>query len=624
MPNQAPLHPVLDAPVVPAPSLIPDPIPDPTPDRRSRPLLRLDAAWRLGPRPVGLFLWHRAAMALGVPAARLRNPTAIEGPILPPTAPPAPPLPEGEAARLLRAAAALPEAPDWHGPFDPTAPAIGMDLFRPGDVRPVWERHRFADVLLLAQGARIDPAGGHLARAEALLHGWAAANPAFRGPAWACGQEAALRALTLALILALLDADRGPPKGGRALLGLLSRRIAATPAYAAAQDNNHAISEPAGSFACALLLGDQPGAALAGRRLAAAVARLVAPDGGFAQVSAGYARLALDTLSVAEWLRRRHGAPPFPAPLPARAAALAAWLHRVVAADGTGPALGVEDGSALADLGLHGPADARGSVERAARLFADASSGAMDDAGAAWLGLPCPAARLDRPARWVAAGTMGWRAGGATALLRTGPLRFRPAQSDLLHLTLRDGATTVLRDGGTGSYNPPSPGWWPGWWDAIAGAAAHNAPVFDGQDPMPRAGRFLLARWPRLGPLPDGAWRRDSTGNSHDRRLVVDGRCWMIEDLLSGPFRQVALHWRLCPGDWRLTDDGVAGPAATLRVTADAPLSLRLAGGWESPAYGALRPVPLLVVTAAAPVSRIVTAVMLPPAGRQEDAPDAA
>jgi hypothetical protein len=579
-----------------------------SPQLRGAALLRLDAAWRLGPRPVGLFLWHRATMALGLPARRLRNPAAIEAPMLPATAPPAPPLPDGAADRLLRAAAALPAAPDWHGPFDGAAPALGMDLFRAGDVRPVWEGHRFGELLLLAQAARIDPAGGHLARAEALLRGWVAANPAFRGPAWACGQEAALRALALALALALLDADRGLPRGARGLLGLCARRIAATPAYAAAQDNNHAISEPAGAFACALLLGDRRAAGQAARRLSAAVARLVAPDGGFAQVSAGYARLALDTLSVAEWLRRRHGAPAFPAPLPARAAALAAWLHRVVAPDGTGPAIGVEDGSALADLGLRGPADARGSVERAARLFAGASAGQADDPGCAWLGLPCPDAGLDRPARWAAAGTMGWAAGGATALLRTGPLRFRPAQSDLLHLTLRDGAATVLRDGGTGSYNPPSPG----WWEAIGAAAAHNAPVFDGRDPMPRAGRFLLARWPRLGTVPGGAWTRDHAGNRTERRVSAEGRDWIIEDRLAGPFRQVAWHWRLPPGDWRLAADGVAGAAARITICADAPLSLRLAEGWESPAYGALRPVPILVVAGAAPLSRLLTRVTLP------------
>jgi hypothetical protein len=202
-------------------------------------------------------------------------------------------------------------------------------------------------------------------------------------------------------------------------------------------------------------------------------------------------------------------------------------------------------------------------------------------------------------------------AGGAAALLRTGPLRFRPSQADLLHLVLRDGATLVLRDGGTGSYNPPSKG----WWDAIAGAAAHNAPVFDGREPMPRAGRFLLARWPRLHALPDGAARRDADGNRHERRVAVSGRCWTIEDRLAGPFQAVALRWRLAAGEWRLDGNGVTGDAAAIRLSADAPLALSLEQGWESPAYGALRPVPVLVARAAAPVARIVTRVTLPAEG---------
>ncbi len=41
----------------------------------------------------------------------------------------------------------------------------------------------------------------------ALLADWARWNPPFRGPHWACGQEAALRALHLALALALAGED---------------------------------------------------------------------------------------------------------------------------------------------------------------------------------------------------------------------------------------------------------------------------------------------------------------------------------------------------------------------------------------------------------------------------------
>ena len=567
----------------------------------------VDAACRLGPRPVMLRLADRALRAVGLPQARLQDRPAPAGRFLPTVAPPPPGLCRAEAARVLRAAAALPTHPDWHRRFDPKAHALSIELHRHGGARPVWEASRLAAVPLLVQAARLDPGGPHLARAEALLGLWCLENPPFRGVGWACGQEAAFRALHLALALALLDADRDPPPAARALLSICARRIAATPLYALAQDNNHPVSEAAGAFACALLLGrDSRGAAA---RLSARVARLVAPDGGFAQVSPGYARLLLDTLSVAEWLRRRHGAPAFPAPLAARAAALAGWLHRIVE-PGTGatPALGLEDGSALADLSLRGPADARGSVERAARLFACSGADMPEDPGCAWLGLRRPRLSLVRARRWQASGTAGWCEAGAAALLRTGPLRFRPGQCDLLHVSLRDGATWVIRDGGTGSYDPPAE--W--WWAKMSGAAGHNAPVFDGAEPMRRAGRFLLSRWPTVSALRDGAALRDQRGNEVLREISVGGRAWTVRDRLSGPFSRVAWHWRLCPGEWSLTPDGAQGPAARITVESDAPLRLELVTGWESPAYGAVRPARVLRVEASAPVAQVVTRIALP------------
>jgi hypothetical protein len=317
----------------------------------------------------------------------------------------------------------------------------------------------------------------------------------------------------------------------------------------------------------------------------------------------------LDVLAIAEWLRRRHAAPAFPAPLTERAAALAGWLHRIIApTTGATPRLGLEDGSAFADLSLAGPADARASVERAARLFAGRGADTPEDPGCAWLDLPRPGQAMDRPARWRAAGTMGWAEGHAMALLRTGPLRFRPGHADLLHLSLRDGAEWVLRDGGTGRYDPPE-SW---WWAALAGAAAHNAPVFDKAEPMPRAGRFLLARWPATRPTPDGGALRDARGNGVARSVRAEGRRWVVDDRLSGPFRSVAWHWRLCPGAWRLAQGGIGGEAATISVIADAPLRCELVDGWESPSYGAIAPAPVLLVTASAPVGRVITTIDLP------------
>ena len=545
-------------------------------------------------------------MAWGGPARALAGATPAEGPFLPALAPSAPAV---GSPLVMAAVAALPARFDWHGPFDGATPSLGLDLFRQGDVRPVWEINRLAALPLLAQAAQLDPTGDHLTRAEALLADWCAANPPFRGPAWACGQEAALRAVNLAVALALLNADREPPPGARALLRLCATRIAATPHYAAAQDNNHAVSEPAGAFACALLLGERGEASRHARLLSARVARLVGPAGGFAQVSPGYTRLLLDTLSVVEWLRARHGLPPFPAPLTERAAAATRWLHCLTdPATGATPRLGVEDGSALADLSKVGSQDARASVERAARLFAGEGADLPADPGCAWLGLPCPDARLERPARWTAEGVMGWRQGCALALLRGGRLRFRPSQADLLHLTLVRNGVEILRDGGTGAYNPPALWWGP----ALAGAAAHNGPVFDGAEPMPRAGRFLLARWPRLSALPAGFALVDARGNRTARSVAVEGHVWTVTDELGGPFRLVAWHWRLPTGPWTLQADRATGPTATLHFAADAPVTLRLAPGFESPAYGAIAPALVLLVEAAAPLTRLITTVTLP------------
>lgn len=514
------------------------------------------------------------------------------------------------AAVLARAAQVVPA--DWHGPFPVTASAWPADLFGPGDVRPVWERNRWAELPLLAQAARLDPNGGHLARAEALLADWSAANPPFRGPNWACGQEAALRVLHLGLALGLLGAARkNPPEGARAMLALHARRIAATPAYALAQDNNHPVSEAAGLFACGLLLRDAALARRGSARLASAVRRLVAPCGAFAQLSTGYHRLLLDVLAVAEWLRRHLDGPPADPVATARTAAAAAWLYRLTdPATGATPRLGHQDGSAFADLALAGPADARPSVERAARLFASHGAGFHTDPGCAWLGLG-PATAWLRPAgAWSSEGLLGWHQGGAAAFLRTGPLRFRPGQADLLHLDLWDGAVALLRDGGTGAYNPTPA-------DRqraalLAGTAGHNTVEFDGEDQMPRVSRFLFARWPRTGWLPDGAWMRDHRGRRHERRVAADGRCWTVEDRLAGRFATVALRWRLAPADWRATRSGATSALGCIDIAGDAPLTYEVETGWESPAYGEIVPVPVLVTRAAAPIACMQTRITLP------------
>jgi hypothetical protein len=510
--------------------------------------LTLDAAWRLGPRPVALALagrgpWARRRLARQLPGISLADPMGGE------------------------------------------------------DLRPLWEGHRWAELPALAragEGARIAP----------FVADWLAAHPPFAGPLWLCGQEAALRALHLLLAAAL--ARTAPP---REALALLARRIAANPAYAMAQDNNHPISEAAGLAACGHALGDAAMAARGERRFARAIQRLVAPDGSFAQPSPAYHRLMLDVASVLEWLRAHNGAPPLDPITRARLGAATEWLLRIVCGEtGALPRIGHQDGSCFADLSDAGSDDARGSIERAARLFCDCTAGFAADPGCRLLGLPTPDARFFLESDWRSRGFLGRQSGGARALLRTGPLRFRPGHADLLHLDLWDGRLNLLRDAGSFAYNPRDR-------DraaAFQSTAAHNTIAFDGEDQMPRLGPFLFARWPRTGLLPDGGWMRDWRGRRHAREVFADGRAWRVVDRVEGPFREGALHWRLAPGPWRLTAAGVDGPAASLALAADGPLALDLIAGEESLAYGRASEAPVLRVAFVPGVSRIETEIRLP------------
>jgi hypothetical protein len=500
-------------------------------------VLRADAGLRLGPRAVALALAARGPWMRPLLALRLR----------------------GAAGRMARR--------------EP-------DLMAGPDVRPLWEAHRWADLPAVAPD-ELAPR----------VTAWLAAHPPFDGLLWRCGQEAAIRALHLALSAALHR--QAPPAGAMALL---ARRIGANPAYAMAQDNNHPVSEAAGLLACGLALGEAAMAQRGARRLDRAILRLVDPDGGFAQPSPAYHRMLLDTVAVAEWLAARQGGPVLGAEARTRMAAATRWLHRLACLEtGALPRFGHQDGSCLADLSRCGPDDARGSLERAARLFCAASAGWPKDAGCARLGLAAPAATFAVAEEWQGGGYSGLSGRGLRAILRTGlghggALRFRPNHADLLHLDVWDGALNLLRDGGTGSYNPAER-----WWlTHLQGTAAHNTAAFDGEDQMPRIGPFLFARWPRLSPLPDGAALRDHRGRCHAREVFALPDGLRVRDTLGGAFHRAVLRWRLAPGAWRLTGDGVALGRHRLVVRAAAPLTLRVVQGWESLAYGQVTACPVL------------------------------
>lgn len=460
--------------------------------------------------------------------------------------------------------AAAAEVTGWFGPVPEamrTLPALAVPTNAAFDIRRVWEQARLADLPALPPD-----------RAEALVRSFVAANPPFRGPHWACGQEAAIR---LAHLLAAAGAEPLRP-GMRALVALHRDRIQATLGYAMAQDNNHATSEAAGLWIAGMVLDEAETAARGRALLERAVLRLFLPGGAFAQQSMRYQALALAMPAFAQRMAAARGRPGLSAAALARLRQGAGWLGRIAGPRGAAWRVGHDDGS---------------------RLFATDEAGILDLAEAAF----GPRPDAGGPA-WLDAegGFAGLAEGRLRAFLRLPVQKFRPAQADALHLELWLGETCLLGDAGTALYNfnadPAAPD--------LARTAAHNTIAFDDDDQMPRLGRFLYAAWLRPGELAAAPGRmlgayRDWKGRCHRREVRLSAAGLAVEDRFDGRFAQATARFRLPEAPWRIEGASLLGGPLAIAVAGAA--RLRLVRLPFAPAYGRWTTTPALEAIADRP-----------------------
>jgi hypothetical protein len=497
-----------------------------------------------------------------------------------------------------------------------------------GDIKLIWEFSRMDWILPFAQRARQGD-GESVHRLNRWLADWNERNPPYRGPNWKCGQEASIRVLHLATGALILGDVHHPLTGLRDLVHVHLQRIAPTMQYAVGQDNNHGSSEAAalfvgGSWLAAAGVPDGVRWEAAGRRLLEnRVDRLVGREGTFSQYSLNYHRLLMDTLSVTEVWRRALERPEFSDRLRERASAAARWLHAMISsATGDGPNVGANDGAELLPLADTNYRDYRPSVQLGMAVFtgtrAYGAKGSWNH-GLAWLGVAVPDAAAPEPSSYVAddGGFAVLRRGSAMALLRYPRFRFRPSQSDVLHLDLWIGETNLLRDAGSFSYNTE-----PGWLQYFGGTAGHNTVQFDARDQMPRLGRFLFGDWLSptiLEPLDEdaressfGAGYRDRAGAVHERRVRLSGNSMSVCDEVRSFTRKAVLRWRLAPGSWRVDRSsesavvvsGDTSGGARLSVRSSTPLvRAELVEGWESRYYMARTSLPVLEIEVAKPAT---------------------
>lgn len=515
--------------------------------------------------------------------------------------------------------------PDWHAdPFVRSSRlnpdqdwAEALAAIRESDVKPYWELSRFYWLPQFSQAAHNGDRDAAL-RAEHWLQNWITANPPFRGINWACGQEAAIRLMNLALSALILDNWRSPSPALKWLIETHARRIQPTLFYALGQDNNHGTVEAcalfiAGTWGKVWAMPDAEHIARTGRKwLNDRALRMIQPDGSPCQYSTTYHRANLEGFCMAGLWSVRTQNSGLGADAAARVVEGARWLHAITDPEtGDAPNTGANDGSHLFNVPPANYRDFRPTIAMVAALF---------DYARPWPNYVDP--RLAELG--VAVGSRVWpisvsvisndggffllRKGKALALMRYPRFKFRPSQSDLLHIDFWVDGKNLLRDAGTYSYNTD-----PRWVNYFGGTASHNTVQFDGRDQMPRLSRFLLGDWLTTERLQSfqsdcqtsqfGAGYRDNQGACHHRQVNLHDSGLQVKDDVHGFACSAVLRWRLTPGDWQLekTLHGpsltLAGEAVSLKVSASVPIMrCEVVQGWESRHYLEKTPLPVLEV----------------------------
>ncbi len=521
--------------------------------------------------------------------------------------------PDWFANPLTRARMKNTDSP-WHSiaDFDPEV----------GDIKFIWELSRWSWLPAFAERGKSER--GEVERLNNWLEDWVQNNPPYQGPNWKCGQEASLRVLHLIVAGEILAPES---KGARTqgfidLIHLHLKRIAPTVSYATAQDNNHGTSEAAalfigGSYLATHGEGAQKNdgakwGALGRKLLENRVAKLVADDGSFAQYSVNYHRLMLDALSLAEWWRAKNSLPVFSKTLVTKMQAASDWLYRLTD-DQTGdaPNIGANDGAQILQLTDAPYRDFRPAAALATALWHGTRAYPENQNCTnhlAWLGLNgklAPLHAVDMNAAGEDGGFAVINQGVTRAVLRFPKFRFRPAQADALHLDLWHKGQNLLRDGGTYSYNTS-----PQDMAYFGGAATHNTVSFDGHDQMPRLGRFLFGDWlsaellksPTQRDSTAAARYRDKFGCTHERHVALNQNVVLVTDELSEFKSEAVLRWRLMPDTYNLdivdsTHIVLNGPALSLRISSDTPITAQLVQGFESRHYFEKTPLPVLEIT---------------------------
>ena len=501
--------------------------------------------------------------------------------------------------------------------YDTAVPWWRVEHFDPraGDIKDLWEPARCAWIYDLARGWLLTGDDTFVLALRSGITTFLRSSPPFRGPHWACGQEASIRALAwLWAEGACGDAPSFDDAARGELLDALAwsgERVADAFGYAQSQRNNHGLSEATGLIAIGARLRDtEPRAERWIERGRRALERMIpdqiAADGWYIQHSFTYARLALDQLTIARRVLRAVGRDLTPRAQERVRALIDLMAACIDPESGDLPNHGANDGAYVLPLSTRPYRDFRPSLTAGAATFdAPLPDSVKPNAETlAWLRAEAPARRPAARTPWVKTGPSGWAVAatsGVRVFARAGRYRSRPGHIDPGHIDVWIGGKAAAMDAGTFRYMAPAP-----WNNGLTDIEVHNTVAITGVEAARRGPRFLWLAWPRaridsasvigdeiLIDITNESWQY--RGITHRRRCTLRGDGALIVDEIRGrPTFAAPVHVH-----WLLEEEGSVSVAssetATVTEVRGDPESTR---GWASDSYGVKRPVRSVRLTA--------------------------
>jgi len=488
-----------------------------------------------------------------------------------------------------------------------------LDATTAGDHKNIWELSRHQHLTLVAQAFALTGDSRYSRFVTGQIQHWWRENPFQCGINWASSLEVAFRALSWIWIFHLVGQEMDAPFRKEFLTQLYRHGMHLEYNLSLYfSPNTHLLGEAVALHAIGWLFPQFTRSAQWSARgrtiLKEQLLKQLHADGGYFEQSTYYHVYALDLFLFHHTLE--------PLPDTERLAAMAEFLAAVIAADGSLPFLGDDDGGRL--FHPFGPRNgfARATLATSSvllgREYFSYSGWDLEEQAIWWIG---PRARAVTPSAYIQvsryfpqSGLISMRSNRTNdirVLFDAGP--FGPwsgghSHSDTLSLIASAGESEILIDPGTYTYVGD-----PAWRDYFRGSAAHNTIRVNGRDQADPAGPFrwlnkpdaVVLSWETGPELDRLAATCSYAGIRHTRDVSFQKpeRLLTITDMIEGGEGECVIEqfWH-AGGTVVEIGDGQWSIGEQAELTVDPNAACEVLDGWRSDAPLSKHPAPVIRV----------------------------